>query len=161
MAGETRGLCFDGAVVNGNLASSPACVRVLGQSVSRGAAREYEAAQARWRAALGAARAVRTASGAEGPPPAWGRLATSLPSDAFATEEDVLRSLRKLLKLPAGEVRARACVRLRVRTPPQALTLARLSVPFLRRRAGRLESGAACGCARAPGRRGVHDRPGG
>jgi hypothetical protein len=109
-----QGVCFDAAVVDGAAlsaaaaASSPGCVRVLGQSLSRGAAREYEAAQARWRAALGAARAVRTASGAEGPPPAWGRLATSLPSDAFATEEDVLRSLRKLLKLPAGEVRARA-----------------------------------------------------
>ncbi len=110
MAGETRALCFEGAVVNGNLAPSPGCVRVLGQSLSRGAAREYEAAQARWRAALGAARAVRTASGAEGPLPAWGRLATSLPADAFATEEDVLRSLRKLLKLPAGEVRVRVRV---------------------------------------------------
>jgi hypothetical protein len=111
-----RGVCFDAAVVDGTALSAaaaaaamaPGCVRVLGQSLSRGAAREYEAAQARWRAALGAARAVRTASGAEGPPPAWGRLAASLPSDAFATEEDVLRSLRKLLKLPAGEVRARA-----------------------------------------------------
>ena len=108
--------------MNSPLAPAPGCVRVRGQSLSRGAAREYEAAQARWRAALGAARAVRTASGAEGPPPAWGRLATSLPSDAFATEEDVLRSLRKLLKLPAGEVRVRVCVRLRVRTPAQALT---------------------------------------